>query len=87
MKIPSDEVKTWEQLSMFGGGVVELTFRIGLAPHADHAQFQIESRDPSTDELLMLSSRHHVTWSEVFDELERWQATITSAVRKVDEPF
>lgn len=49
-------VKSWEQLSLTGDEVYEITARIGIVRDAAHVQYQLELRNPVTDELIELWS-------------------------------
>lgn len=87
MKNPADGVKGWEQLSLTTPGPRELILRIGTFPQADHAQFQIELREAGTHELVAMSSRPHVAWSEVMSEAEQWFEAVRAHLQRLDEPF
>ena len=50
----------WYQESLFEPTVMEAHLIIGLIPEADHAQIQIELRDPITKILVALASVPHL---------------------------
>lgn len=49
----------WAQLTLVRLDQIELTIRVGIVPERDHLQWQIETRNPSTGELLAMSSAPH----------------------------
>lgn len=87
MKTTDEPVKGWSQLSLFPGGAYELVLRVGLAPEADHAQFQFEVKVAGTHELLALSSRHHVDMATADKELTRWYRMLREALNEYGSPF
>ena len=87
MKISTEPVKGWSQLALFNGGAYELILRVGLAPEADHAQFQLEVKVASTHELLALSSRPHVDLAAAPQELKDWLGRLTEAMEEYSGPF
>lgn len=87
MKIPPKEVNAWQQLSMLGGGPIEVILRVGIFPEADHAQFQLEARTAGERELIAMSARPHVDWSSHDDELLVWLQKCRELVAELGEPF
>ena len=87
MKISTEPVKGWSQLALFTGGAYELVLRVGLAPEADHAQFQLEVKVAGTHELLALASRHHVEFAAVGPELADWVSRLRDAIDEYGGPF
>lgn len=87
MQRPEVNITSWEQLSLLKGGPVEITLQIGVFPEADHAQFLLQAAHAATHELYLMEARHHVSWSEVGAELERWLGRVVAMVREFDEPF
>jgi hypothetical protein len=87
MKIPADKVNQWEQLSLLGGGPIEVILRVGIFPEADHCQFQVEARTAGNRELIALQSRPHADWSELDAELIVWQAKLAELVSRLGDPF
>jgi hypothetical protein len=87
MKKAPDEVKSWQQLSLLGGGATEVTMRIGCMPDADHAQVQVEVRTAATHELLGMWARPHVAWDDVLDELPYWFGVVAEQVERCGDPF
>ena len=87
MKISTEPVKGWSQLALFTGGAYELVLRVGLAPEADHAQFQLEVKVAGTHELLALSSRPHVDMAAADLELTDWMVRLRDAMEEYSGPF
>jgi hypothetical protein len=87
MTIPPKEVNPWQQLSMLPGGPSEITLRIGVFPEADHAQFQLELHAAGSRELLAMSARPHVDWSDRDVELEQWFDRVRAMLADLDRPF
>ena len=74
----------WKQLTLLSPEVLELTLKVGLVLSTEHAQFELEIRDPSSDSLVGLVSRPHVNFDGVdtallaiFGELEEFVRTWT----------
>ena len=61
--------------------VIEITLRAGLIAGEDHAQWQIETRNPVTGELIAMASNPHFPISALGPEAARMVLRITEAMR------
>jgi len=84
MPTPPAPSQDWTQLSILSPEVLELTLKVGLVISTEHAQLELEIRDPSSDTLVGLVSRPHVRFDGIdaallviFGELEEFVRTWT----------
>lgn len=82
-----EPVEEWQQLALMPPRAAEITLKVGCMAFDDHCQFQLSVEDPSTGELIALSSRPHMPWRAVYDELELWVDRLRQAVAEADQPF
>lgn len=87
MKIPTDDVKSWEQLQLSSSGAYEITLRIGVMAYDDHCQFELEITDAASGELIALQSAPHRPLCELNDELMVWLSLASEAALRLAEPF
>lgn len=72
MNTPVEPVNGWEQLTLDPPFAYEIVLKIGIVREADHVQFQLEVRDPSTKLTLALSSRPHTSLHGAETEVHEW---------------
>ena len=75
---PDSAPRWWAQLSLLDPDVFEITLRIGVVPEADHLQWQLDVRDPSSSALLGMVSSPAQSAS-------RWQNAVTAIERELRE--
>jgi len=56
MSLPTDKVKSWEQLVLIRPAVVTLSLHVGVFAESDHVQAQLEVRNAVTNDLLVMES-------------------------------
>lgn len=72
-------VKGYEQLDLFGEPAYEVVIRVGIVPHAEHVQYQVEARNVSTGDLLSMwslpqRSVHYIGTDFAEADREAWRA-------------
>ena len=87
MRRKIESSQDWEQTMLLVPEVLELTLRVGLVVSTEHAQFQLEVMDPSTQELVALVARPHVKFGDVDGVLRVLLGELTEFVEKWTGPF
>jgi hypothetical protein len=62
--------------------VVEVLVRVGMVPEANHLQWQIEVRNPVTQELLAMESCPHFTEDRIGPQASRISLRLITAMRE-----
>ena len=66
---------------------VEITISLGFVPSGDHAQWQVEVKDPATGQLLALASRPHLSMARMMDTLEEASREAIARMFEFVAPF
>ena len=61
--------------------VVEITLRVGIVLDTDHGQWQLEVRNPITNELLAMESCHHFPSAMLGPQASRMTLRLVKAIR------
>lgn len=82
-----ESVTSWEQLSVLPPALLELSITVGLAMDVDHAQIQIEVRNPSTGELLAMQSWPALSLHDFEDRMREAGREFTRLLLDATSPF
>lgn len=77
----------WAQSSLLEPDCVEITLRIGIVVSGDHLQVQIESKDPSSDTLLSMSSFPHSPLAEYPRVIAETLSDLDALLERFARPF
>jgi len=80
-------VESWEQLSLVPPSVLELSIRVGLAMDTDHAQIQLEVRNPSTGQLHAMQSWPALSLHDLDDRMRDAGREFTRLLLDATSPF
>jgi len=83
----SENASSWAQMSLLPHSLLTLSITVGLAMDTDHAQIQIEVRNPSTGELLALQSWPALSLHDFDDRMREAGREFTRLLLDATGPF
>jgi len=87
MSLSSDDCKSWEQLSLVPHSYLDLSIRVGLCLDSDHAQIQLEVRNPTTGELLAMQAWPALSLHDLDDRMREAGREFTRLLLDATAPF
>lgn len=82
-----ESASTWEQLALLPHSVLTLSITVGLSLDDDHAQIQIEVRNPVTGELLAMQSWPALSLHDFEDRMRDAGREFTRLLLDATAPF
>jgi len=83
----SVDASNWTQMSLLPHSLLTLSITVGLSLDDDHAQIQIEVRNPSTGELLAMQSWPALSLHDFEDRMREAGREFTSLLLDATSPF